>query len=181
MCASEANEGGRGACRRRRRLATDNGRCAEAKEAQIEDKLAKERARDKAVSGIKHKQEARKAAKVGKKQQLKQTLKANLKEAGRSKNKARKSGKSKAEEAGGDAQEGEGAAHDKKRRRVSWGQDQERERCGVSAGGAGDGFAAKRASTSISTTNRTKYVNSIRNRALFHLHPSTLCANQFLS
>ena len=127
LCASEANEGGRGACRRRRRLATDNGRCAEAKEAQIEDKLAKERARDEAVSGIKHKQEARKAAKVGKKQQLKQTLKANLKEAGRGKNKARKSGKSKAEEAGGDAQEGEGAAHDKKRRRVSWGQDQERE------------------------------------------------------
>lgn len=88
-----------------------------AKEAETEGKLAKEKARNEKISKIKEKQEQRKADKVGRKEKLKAALKTQV-DAGKAKKS--KGGKS------GVAQE-EAPASDKKKRRVSWGVDQERE------------------------------------------------------
>jgi hypothetical protein len=92
-------------------------RVAGAKEAETEGKLAKEKARNEKISKIKEKQEQRKADKVGRKEKLKAALKTQV-DAGKAKKS--KGGKS------GVAQE-EAPASDKKKRRVSWGVDQERE------------------------------------------------------
>ena len=88
-----------------------------AKEAETEGRIAKEKARNEKISKIKEKQEQRKADKVGRKEKLKAALKTQV-QAGKPK-KAKGSKSVVAEE--------EESKSDKKKRRVSWGVDQERE------------------------------------------------------
>ena len=90
----------------------------DAKESQIEEKLAKEQARDDKIVQLKAKQHARKEAKANRKEKLLQNLKSNAK--------ASKRGGEKPDTDGG----GREAAGEKKKsetRRISWGQDQVRE------------------------------------------------------
>jgi len=101
----------------RMRACTLANKTAGAKEAKIEAKIAQEKDKNDKIAKLKVKQVERKAVKVGKKEKLQETLKSNVK--------AKKGGKGgKKEEAAGEMGEGGGAAQ--KKRRVSWGTDQER-------------------------------------------------------